>query len=264
MPFIQTDVPINPGNSGGPLFNMRGEVVGINSQIYSRSGGYMGVSFSIPIDVAMGVSQQLQATGHVTRGKVGVTIQPVTQGLADSFGLPQPEGALVSSVEKGGPAEKAGVEPGDVILKLNGELLKDSSDLSVQVAAITPGTVVNLEVWRNHAAKKIAVTLGSLEDKRTAANVAPHEQGGKLGLAVRPLSPEEQRQANMKGGVVVERATGPAADAGIQSGDVVLAANGAAVASADELRAAVEKSKGHVALLIQRGDARLFVPVKVG
>ena len=264
VPFIQTDVPINPGNSGGPLFNMRGEVVGINSQIYSRSGGYMGVSFAIPIDVAIGVSQQLQATGHVTRGKVGVTIQPVNQGLADSFGLPQPEGALVSSVEKGGPAEKAGIEPGDVILKLNGELLKNSSDLSVQIAAITPGTVVNLEVWRNHAAKNIAVTLGSLEDKRTAASVAPHEQGGKLGLSVRPLSPEEQRQANMKGGVVVERATGPAADAGIQSGDVVLAANGAAVASAEELRAAVEKSKGHVALLIQRGDARLFVPVKVG
>ncbi len=173
VPFIQTDVPINPGNSGGPLFNMRGEVVGINSQIYSRSGGYMGVSFAIPIDVAMGVSQQLQATGHVTRGKVGVTIQPVNQGLADSFGLPQPEGALVSSVEKGGPAEKAGIEPGDVILKLNGELLKNSSDLSVQIAAITPGTVVNLEVWRNHAAKNIAVTLGSLEDKRTAAKRRP-------------------------------------------------------------------------------------------
>ena len=264
VPYIQTDVPINPGNSGGPLFNMRGEVVGINSQIYSRSGGYMGVSFSIPIDVAMGVSQQLQATGHVTRGKVGVTIQPVNQGLADSFGLPQPEGALVSSVEKGGPAAKAGIEPGDVIVKLNGELLKNSSDLSVQIAAITPGTLVNLEVWRNHAAKNIAVTLGSLEDQRTAATVAPHEQGGKLGLAVRPLSPEEQRHANMKGGVVVERASGPAADAGIQSGDVVLAANGAAVASAEELRAAVEKSKGHVALLIQRGEARLFVPVKVG
>ncbi len=264
VPFIQTDVPINPGNSGGPLVNMRGEVVGINSQIYSRSGGYMGVSFSIPIDVAMGVSQQLQSTGHVTRGKVGVTIQRVTQGLADSFGLPQPEGALVASLEKGGPAERAGIEPGDVILKLNGELLKDSSDLSVQIAAIPPATVVNLEVWRDHAARNIAVTLGSLEDKRTAANVAPREQGGKLGLSVRPLTPEEQRQANLKGGVIVERATGPAADAGIQSGDVVLAANGAAVTNADELRTAVEKSKGHVALLIQRGDARLFVPVKVG
>ena len=126
MPFIQTDVPINPGNSGGPLFNMKGEVVGVNSQIYSRSGGYQGVSFSIPIDVAMQVSSQLQTTGHVTRGKIGVIIQPVTQGLADSFGLPQPEGALVSSVEKGGPAEKAGVEPGDVILKLNGQPLNNS------------------------------------------------------------------------------------------------------------------------------------------
>jgi serine protease Do len=263
VPFIQTDVPINPGNSGGPLFNMRGEVVGINSQIYSRSGGYMGVSFSIPIDVAMGVSQQLQASGHVSRGKMGVTIQRVNQGLSDSFGLPQPEGALVSSVEKGSPAERAGIEPGDVILKLNGEQLKDSSDLSVQIAQITPGTVVNLEVWRNHAAKNVQVTLGSLEEKRTAATAAPHEGGGKLGLAVRPLSPEEQRQGNMKNGVVVERASGPAADAGIQSGDVVLAANGANVASAEELRAAVEKSKGHVALLIQRGDTRLFVPVKV-
>ena len=189
VPFIQTDVPINPGNSGGPLFNMRGEVVGINSQIYSRSGGYQGVSFAIPIDVAMNVEPAAAATGHVSRGKLGVTIQRVTQGLADSFGLPQPEGALVSSVEKGSPAEKAGLKPGDVILKLNGELLNDSSDLSVQIAAITPGTVVNLEVWRNRAAKNIAVTLGSLEDKRSAANLAPHEQGGKLGLSVRPLSP---------------------------------------------------------------------------
>src|ERR1700730_8359012 len=139
VPFIQTDVPINPGNSGGPLFNMRGEVVGINSQIYSRSGGYMGVSFSIPIDVAMQVGQQLQTSGHVTRGKLGVVIQNVTQGLADSFGLPQPEGALVSSVEKGGPAEHAGIEPGDVIMKLNGTPLKDSGELPVQIAAVTPG-----------------------------------------------------------------------------------------------------------------------------
>ena len=140
VPFIQTDVPINPGNSGGPLFNMKGEVVGVNSQIYSRSGGYQGVSFSIPIDVAMQVSSQLQTSGHVTRGKIGVTIQRVTQGLSDSFGLPQPEGALVSSVEKGGPAEKAGVEPGDVILKLNGQPLNNSEELPVLVAGMTPGT----------------------------------------------------------------------------------------------------------------------------
>jgi len=264
VPFIQTDVPINPGNSGGPLFNMKGEVVGINSQIYSRSGGYQGVSFSIPIDVAMQVSNQLQTTGHVTRGKIGVVIQPVTQALADSFGLPQPEGALVSSVEKGGPAEKAGLEPGDVILKLNGTALKDSNELPSMVAGLAPGTAVSLEVWRNHASRDVSVTLGALEDKRTASSATPHEQGGKLGLAVRPLSPEEQRQGNFKGGLIVERSSGPAADAGIQPGDVVLAANGAPVANADDLKSAVEKSKGHIALLIQRGDTRLFVPVRVG
>ena len=188
VPFIQTDVPINPGNSGGPLFNMKGEVVGVNSQIYSRSGGYQGVSFSIPIDVAMQVSNQLQTSGHVTRGKIGVTIQRVTQGLSDSFGLPQPEGALVSSVEKGGPAEKAGVEPGDVILKLNGQPLNNSEELPVLVAGMTPGTSVNLEIWRNHGAKNLTVTLGALEDKRTAANGAPREQGGSS-APTRPVRP---------------------------------------------------------------------------
>jgi serine protease Do len=264
VPFIQTDVPINPGNSGGPLFNMRGEVVGINSQIYSRSGGYMGVSFSIPIDVAMQVGDQLQSTGHVSRGKLGVVIQQVTQGLADSFGLPQPEGALVSSVEKGGPAEHAGVEPGDVILKLNGTLLKDSTELPVQVASVAPGTSVTLEIWRNHASREVTVKLGALEDKRTALNNTPQHEGGKLGLAVRPLTAEEERSANMKGGLLVERASGPAAEAGIQPGDVVIAANGANVNNAEDLKSAVEKSKGHIALLIQRGDARLFVPVRVG
>jgi serine protease Do len=264
VPFIQTDVPINPGNSGGPLFNMRGEVVGINSQIYSRSGGYMGVSFSIPIDVAMQVGQQLQSTGHVTRGKLGVVIQSVTQGLADSFGLPQPQGALVSSVEKGGPAERAGIESGDVILKLNGQPLKDSSELPVQIAAVAPGTSVNLEIWRNHATREVAVKLGTMEEQRTAASAGPHQEGGKLGLAVRPLTADEQRGANMKGGLVVERASGPAAEAGIQPGDVVLAANGSPLNNAEELRSAVEKSKGHIALLIQRGETRLFVPVRVG
>ncbi|MBV8143788.1 MAG: DegQ family serine endoprotease [Gammaproteobacteria bacterium] len=265
VPFIQTDVPINPGNSGGPLFNMRGEVVGINSQIYSRSGGYMGVSFSIPIDVAMQVGQQLQTTGHVTRGKLGVVIQNVSQGLADSFGLPQPEGALVSSVEKGGPAEHAGVQAGDVILKLNGQPLKDSTELPVQIASIAPGTAVELEVWRNHESRTISVKLGAMEDKRTAsADAGDHNDGGKLGLAVRPLSPQEQQQTNVKGGLFVERASGPAAEAGIQTGDVVLAANGSPVNNAADLRGAVEKSKGHIALLIQRGEARLFVPVRVG
>jgi serine protease Do len=264
VPFIQTDVPINPGNSGGPLFNMRGEVVGINSQIYSRSGGYMGVSFSIPIDVAMQVGDQLENTGHVTRGKLGVVIQNVSQGLADSFGLPQPEGALVSSVEKGGPAAAAGIEPGDVILKLNGELIKESTELPVRIATLSPGTAVNLQIWRNHQTRDLSVKLGAMDEKRTASNVSPQDDGGKLGLAVRPLTEQEQRQGNVKGGLVVERSSGPAAEAGIQSGDVVLAANGAPVSSADDLRGAVAKSKGHIALLIQRGDTRLFVPVRVG
>jgi serine protease Do len=264
VPFIQTDVPINPGNSGGPLFNMEGQVVGINSQIYSRSGGYMGVSFAIPIDVAMQVGQQLQTTGHVTRGKLGVVIQNVTQGLADSFGLPQPEGALVSSVEKGGPAERAGIQPGDVILKLNGEAVKDSNELPVRIAELAPNTNAQLEVWRNHETRTVDVKLGTMEATRTASNTGPHEEGGKLGLAVRPLTEQEQREGNVKGGLVVERASGPAAEAGIQQGDVVLAANGAPVNNADDLRGAVEKSKGHIALLIQRGDTRLFVPVRVG
>ena len=264
VPFIQTDVPINPGNSGGPLFNMRGEVVGINSQIYSRSGGYMGVSFSIPIDVAMQVGQQLQSSGHVTRGKLGVVIQNVTQGLADSFGLPAPQGALVSSVEKGGPAEHAGIEAGDVLLKLNGQPLKDSTELPVQIAAIAPGTSVDLEVWRDHATRHVSVKLAAMEDQRTASTQASHNDGGKLGLAVRPLTEQEQQQGNVKGGLIVERASGPAAEAGIQPGDVVLAANGAPIKSADDLRGAVEKSKGHIALLIQRGESRLFVPVRVG
>jgi serine protease Do len=264
VPFIQTDVPINPGNSGGPLFNMRGEVVGINSQIYTRSGGYQGVSFSIPIDVAMGVSQQLQAHGHVTRGKLGVLIQNVDQGLADSFGLPQPEGALVSSVEKGGAAERAGIEAGDVILKLNGEPVGQSSELPAVVAGLAPGTTVKLEIWRQHTTREVSVKLVEMEDKRTASNTEHPQAGGKLGLAVRPLTSDEQRLAKTQGGLLVEQAKGPAADAGLQQGDIVVAANGSPVSSIADLRNAVEKSKSHIALLVQRGENRLFVPVRVG
>ncbi len=264
VPFIQTDVPINPGNSGGPLFNMRGEVIGINSQIYSRSGGYQGVSFSIPIAVALNVSHQLETSGHVTRGKLGVVIQNVDQALADSFGLPQPEGALVSSLEKGGPAERAGIEPGDVILKLNGATVNESQELPAEVADLAPGATAKLEVWRQHASREIEVKLGQMEDTRTASNGERPQSGGKLGLAVRPLTSDEQQQANTRGGVLVEHASGPAAEAGLQQGDIVLSANGAKVSSPADLSGAVEKSKGHVALLVQRGDQQLFVPVRVG
>jgi serine protease Do len=261
MPFIQTDVPINPGNSGGPLFNMKGEVVGINSQIYSRSGGFMGVSFSIPIDVALKVSNQLETTGHVSRGKLGVVIQNVNQGLADSFGLPQPEGALVSSLEKGGAAAQAGIQPGDVILKLNGQATT-ATELPAEIAELSPGANVNLEVWRDHASRNVSVKLAAMEDKRTASGSAQPKDGGKLGLAVRPLTSEEKAQANTNG-VLVEKAQGPAAEAGLQPGDVVLAANGAPITSVEDLRNAVEKSKGHIALLVKRGDAQIFVPVRV-
>ena len=263
VPFIQTDVPINPGNSGGPLFDMQGHVIGINSQIYSRSGGYMGVSFSIPINVAMQVAHQILTTGHVERGKLGVVIQNVDQGLADSFGLPQPEGALVSSVEPDGASARAGVQPGDVILALNGQPVQTSSQLPVQIASLMPGTTVHLTIWRDHAKREIDVKLSSMSDETVASAQNPQQQGGSLGLAVRPLNHDEQQEAHTHGGLLVEGASGPSEDAGIQPGDVVLAANGLRVATVDQLRAAVEKSKGHVALLIQRGSQRIFVPVQV-
>jgi serine protease Do len=263
VPFIQTDVPINPGNSGGPLFNMQGEVIGINSQIYSRTGGYMGVSFSIPINVAMQVAHQLMTTGHVERGKLGVVIQNVDQGLADSFGLPEPEGALVSSVEDNGPAAKAGVKAGDVILALNGQSIQTSSQLPVRIASLMPGTTVSLTLWRNHAKRDVSVKLGSMGNQTVASAQTPQHQGGSLGLAVRPLTGDEQQQAHTHGGLLVEGVSGPSEDAGIQPGDVVLAANGQRVATVEQLRTAVEKSRGHVALLIQRGNTRIFVPVQV-
>ncbi len=263
VPFIQTDVPINPGNSGGPLFNMQGKVIGINSQIYSRTGGYMGVSFSIPINVAMQVAHQLMTTGHVERGKLGVVIQNVDQGLADSFGLPEPEGALVSSVEDNGPAAKAGVKAGDVILALNGQPIPTSSELPVRIASLMPGTSVTLTLWRNHAKRDVSVKLGSMGNEAVASAQNPQHQGGSLGLAVRPLTSDEQQQARTHGGLLVEGVSGPSEDAGIQPGDVVLAANGQRVATVEQLRSAVEKSRGHVALLIQRGKTRIFVPVQV-
>jgi serine protease Do len=263
VPFIQTDVPINPGNSGGPLFNMQGQVVGINSQIYSRTGGYMGVSFSIPINVAMQVAHQLIATGHVSRGWLGVTIQPVDQGLADSFGLPEPEGALVSSLEADGPAARAGVKPGDVILSLNGEAIQTESQLPVRVASLLPGSVAHLTVWRDHARHTIDVKLGSMGNQTLASIEQPQNHRGSLGLSVRPLTPDERQQIHASGGLLVEGVSGPSEDAGIQPGDVVLAANGERVNSIEQLRSAVEKSHGHVALLIQHGNARIFVPVQV-
>ena len=264
-PFIQTDVAVNPGNSGGPLFNLRGEVVGINSQIYSRTGGYQGVSFAIPIDVAMDVKNQLVTTGHVQRGRIGVTIQEVNQALADSFKLSRPRGALVSQVESGGPADSAGLKPGDVILAVNGHEIERSSELPPLVAAIKPGQQATLTVWRDKSEKTMRIKIAELEDEPTvASNDTPSSADtGKLGLAVRPLTGNEQKQLHTAGRLVVEDSDGPAAIAGVERGDVILAVNGAPVGSVSEFRKAVDSSGATVALLIQRDNAQIFVPVRV-
>ncbi|HEX6007778.1 MAG TPA: DegQ family serine endoprotease [Burkholderiales bacterium] len=265
VPFIQTDVAVNPGNSGGPLFNMNGEVIGINSQIYSRTGGYMGLSFAIPINVAMKVRDDLVRYGKVTRGRIGVTIQDVNQALAKSFGLEKPTGAIVSSVEKGGPADKAGVQPGDIILRVGKEQVERSGELPNLVAGLQPGTKTEIVVWRNGKQTTLPLTVGELNETNVASAAGGgSESGGKLGLAVRPLSPAERKQLESEGGVVVENAQGPAARAGIRPGDVILGVNGKRIENPQELRDAVEKSDGVVALLVQRSDARIFVPVPLG
>ncbi len=264
VPFIQTDVAVNPGNSGGPLFNLRGQVVGINSQIFSRSGGFEGLSFAIPIDVAMNVSQQLQANGHVTRGKLGVGIQDVDQALAETFGLDVPRGALVANVEKGGPAEKAGIQAGDVILAFGDRPIDTAALLPAAVAGSAPGKTVTLQVWRDRKTQAIKVTLGEVTDEPVVAAIGGVDESGRLGIMVRPLSPEEKRQADVADGLVVEDVDGAAAEAGIRRGDVVLSANGKPVHDAKQLRDVVSASRDHVALLVQRGEARIFVPVELG
>ncbi|HTM60968.1 MAG TPA: DegQ family serine endoprotease [Burkholderiales bacterium] len=265
VPFIQTDAAVNPGNSGGPLFNLKGEVIGINSQIYSRTGGYMGLAFAIPIDVAAKVKDELMAHGKVERGKIGVGIQDVNASLAQSFGLEKPQGALVSQVEPGGPADKAGLKPGDVILAYNGRALSGSNELPALVANTKPGTKANVDVWRNGKKETIALTVGELKADKTAQN--EDTQGGehgRLGLAVRPLTPDERKQLNGTAGLLVQQATGPAARAGIRQGDVITAVNGTPVKSVDDLKRATEKSKGSVALLVKRGEASIFVPLEIG
>ncbi len=265
VPFIQTDVAVNPGNSGGPLFNMAGEVIGINSQIFSRTGGYQGVSFAIPIDVALGVKDQLAANGRVVRGRLGVGIQEVTQPLASSFGMKAATGALVSAVEKASPAEEAGLKAGDVVLALDGGAIERSGDLARRIAETKPGTRAKLDIWREGATKALSVTVGEAKDAPVAA-AAPRaaEAQGKLGVAVRALSAEERTALGGKDGVVVESVTGPAAKAGIQRGDVILAVNGTPVKTVDELRNVVGGAAKSIAVLVQREDAQLYVPVNIG
>jgi serine protease Do len=270
VPFIQTDVAVNPGNSGGPLFNLRGEVVGINSMIFSRTGGYMGISFAVPIDVAMDVRDQLIKTGRVVRGRIGVAVQNVDAPLARSFGLDRPRGALVSSVEEGGPAARAGLKPGDVILAVNGEPVDQSAAVSRLISRQKPGQQVTLTIWRGKKEQQVKVGIAELKEPemQTAASkaaVGKSEEGARLGLVVRPLTPEEKQAVDTRGNIVVEAVSGPAARAGVQPSDIVLAINEEPVRSVEELREAVtDLKKGDtVALLIERSGAQIFVPVQV-
>ncbi|RQH10004.1 DegQ family serine endoprotease [Paraburkholderia dinghuensis] len=264
-PFIQTDVPVNPGNSGGPLFNMQGEVIGINSMIYSRTGGFQGLSFAIPIDEAIKVKDDLVKTGHVSRGRLGVAVQSMNQTLANSFGMDKPRGALVSSVDADGPAAKAGLKPGDVILSVNGQAIDDSTVLPSVIAGIKPGSKADLQVWRDKATKNVTATIGTLSDKKLASADTPEAQTqGRLGVAVRPLTPDEKSSGSVDHGLVVERAGGAAANAGIQQGDVILAVNGRPVTSAEQLKKMIADAGNSIALLIQRDNAQIFVPVDLG
>jgi serine protease Do len=264
VPFIQTDAAVNPGNSGGPLFDSTGAVVGINSQIYTNSGGYQGVSFAVPINLAQGVEQQIVKTGKVEHGRLGVEVQNVDQSLSESFKLKAPEGALVAQVVPDSAAAKAGIKPGDVILKLNGSPILDSGALSVRVNAMAPGEKTTLDIVREGKPMTVNVTIGSASSATVAKNGEADSEGSHLGMKLRPLTPDERSQAGVSAGLVVEESSGRAAEAGIQQGDVVLSVNGTPVNSVDQLRTLVHSHGDQVALLIQRGDTRIFVPVGLG
>jgi serine protease Do len=270
VPFIQTDVAINPGNSGGPLFNLKGEVVGINNMIFSRTGGFMGVSFAIPIDVAVDVAKQLQTTGRVSRGRIGVVIQEVTKELADSFGLPRAAGALVNSIEKGGPADKAGIQASDVILKFDNKEIDSSNELPRMVAATRPGAKATVQVWRKGERKDLQIMVGETPEERGAArrsqgNKPAGETLGKLGLTVAEVTAEQRRELNVAGGVFVESAEGVSARAGIRRGDVILAVNNQEIKSVEEFTRLVapgDKPRT-VALLVKRKEGSIYVPLRV-
>jgi serine protease Do len=266
VPFIQTDAAVNPGNSGGPLFDGAGGVVGINSQIYSQSGGYQGLAFAIPIDVAMRVKEQIVATGKAQHARIGVVVQDLNQSLAESFGMPRPDGALVARVASDSPAAKAGLKAGDVITEVNGEAIQRSGQLSSRIGLASPGDTVKLKVWRDKAAHDIEIKLGRIDDKEQKAS-ADEEQGsdtGKLGLAMRPLTREERSQAKLDHGLVIEDVGGAAARAGIEAGDVLLAINGKPVTSVEQVKSVLAGKPKTVALLVQREGERLFVPVNLG
>ena len=265
VPFIQTDAAVNPGNSGGPLFDGSGAVVGINAQIYSQSGGYQGLSFAIPINVALKVKDQIVATGKAQHARLGVTIQDLSQPLAQSFGLERPDGALVASVAPDSAAARAGLKAGDVVLEVNGEPIQRSGALSSRVGLATPGESVKLKIWRDHAQRVVDVKLGGVEEGGKAVAGANGEvQPGQLGLALRPLTRDERAQSNLDQGLVIERAAGPAARAGLTAGDVLLAINGQPVSSVEQIKSVLEHKPKSVALLVERRGERIFVPVNLG
>lgn len=269
VPFIQTDVAINPGNSGGPLYNLDGEVVGINSQIYSRSGGSVGLSFSIPIDVALQVSDQLKKSGHVTRGWLGVAIQELTEELAESFGMKNNHGSLIAGVEPKGPAEKGGLIAGDVITKFNGEAIATSSDLPRVVAATAPGKTVPVQIYRKGKVKVLRITIGAMPtegDEIIAATKKPEKAvSNKIGLTLQPLSKAQKKKLRGRNGLLVVDSSGIAAKAGIRRGDVILGLNNNKTQSVELFNKqinAVKKGKT-IAVLVYRGGNTLYVPIKM-
>jgi serine protease Do len=264
VPFIQTDAAVNPGNSGGPLFDANGAVVGINAQIYTNSGGYQGVSFAIPINLAVQVKDQIVKTGKVTHARLGVEVQTLDQSLADSFKMQAPNGALVAKIEPDSGAAQAGLKVGDVILKFNGTPIVDAGQLSAQVGVAAPGDKATLEVWRDGKTLSLNATIGNAAQLASTGVSTGESAPARLGLALRPLNQDERRQAGVSGGLVVEDVQGRAAEAGIQPGDVVLSVDGTPVQSVAQLREMVQKHDKQIALLIQRGDARVFVPVTLG
>ncbi|MGZ2747164.1 Do family serine endopeptidase [Burkholderia stagnalis] len=262
IPYIQTDVPINPGNSGGPLFDLNGRVIAINSMIYSKTGGYQGLAFAIPIDIALDVKDQLLQTGKVTRGRLGVALQEVSQALARSFGLRRADGALITMVEPGGPGAQAGLQAGDVVLAIDGKTVADSADLLGTVAGMRPGRVADLLVWRAGRASHLPAMVAAFDSGDAPSGEA---QGlARFGLALRPANEQERRQLGVSQGLVIEQASGAAARAGLRAGDVVLSVNGAPVADVAALIGEIERTRGTAALLVQRGGTRQYVAVEPG
>lgn len=264
IPFIQTDVAINPGNSGGPLFNLAGEVVGINSQVASNNGSYTGMSFAVPIDVARDVEQQLIETGHVVRSRIGVMIDELSAPVAQSLGLDGPRGALVITVEPGTPAAAAGIKPGDVILQLDASPIERYSQFSTLIARVKPDATTRLSLWRAGRPLEVSVRVRQVREpdsQRGLNQNASSADADTLGLSLRELTPEESDTQRTTCGLLVTSANGAAALAGIEAGDVIVTVNGAAVINTSEFRSALLKSRGVVALLIERKGQQIFVPI---